>query len=1316
VIIPENLFPAVLGAQSVNVTVTELISTVQLTSAPATFTLNPPLTSASAVLPAGTTTLLYNTGVYSAASGGTPPYTVALSSGQLPTGLAFTSNPSANPALSGTPTQAGLFSLPLVVTDEWSNSISFNDPLEIVVTPTVTQVSPNTVPAGSNDVLITVTGTNFVNPNASYGGTQIEFAPVGSNLLPIATTVVNATTATATISNFFLGNPRAFNVGVIQPGGATSGVLSFTVVAPSITSISPSPITARNTPITVTVTGANFLANGPIPPTPSTVLINDVVLPTTFVSATSLTASYTPSTAGVFPFQVENPNGVFSNTINVNVLPSPVITNVTPSPFPDGTLTVTGSNFTNTMVILFNGQALRTTFVNAGQLTAFVPGTLVTAATAQVAVQTADNYTTAPSTLNLNPLQITTASPLTSVTAGASYSVTLAASGGTGPYTFGATGLPAGLGISGAVISGTPSAAGTVTVNATVGDADQGSVTKGLSLTVLPSPVITSVTPSPFPGGKLTVNGTNFTNTMVVLYNGTPLVPTSFVSAGQLTATVPGNLFTGAAALITVETFDNYVTPATRILLGSPVQITTGSLPAATGLQPYDAKPAATGGTPPYTWTASGLPRGLSINSSTGEITGTPTTFGNFTFSVTVTDVNGLTATVQFPVPVTTPAPAPQINSGTLPNGFLNVSYSYTFSATGGNAPLSFGQGSGSLPPGLNLNSNGVLNGLPAAVGTYSFSVVVTDADGFSSSGAFTLVIKPQPLAIINSSPLPTVTVGAAVNITFTAFGGVPPYTFSASGNLPPGTSMNAGGILSGTLTAAGTYAFTVTVNDSVNTQPPGTKSFSMTVNPAPLSVTGSLGNGQVGVAYSAQIGAVGGVPPYSFSVGGLPPGVNFANGAVSGTPTTAGQYTVGVTVTDSQKTTASQSFSVAIAAPSLAVATSSLPNGTVGVAYSASLSASGGSGNYSWTVNGLPPGVTANAAGAISGTPTTAGAYTVSATVTDTSVAAAVVSASKSYSITIAPPVLSVTTASLANATAGSSYSATVAATGGVPPYTWSATGLPAGLTMSAAGAISGTATAPGTATVSVTVKDSAGTTASQSYQLTVVLPAAPTLNFTGLPATSAPATQSTLQIGLGAAYPVALTVNLTLTFAADSGPDDPTVQFSTGGRTAQLTIPAGATVALTTVGVQTGTVAGTATITAQLLAGTQNITPTPAPSRTVRINSVAPAVSAVTATSTSTGFTVTITGYATSRTMTQAVFTFTPAPGVNLQTTTVTIQLGSLFSAWYSSSAAAPFGSQFIYTQPFTVTGGTAAVASVTVTLTNSDGSSTPVTVTVH
>jgi hypothetical protein len=85
-----------------------------------------------------------------------------------------------------------------------------------------------------------------------------------------------------------------------------------------------------------------------------------------------------------------------------------------------------------------------------------------------------------------------------------------------------------------------------------------------------------------------------------------------------------------------------------------------------------------------------------------------------------------------------------------------------------------------------------------------------------------------------------------------------------------------------------------------------------------------------------------------------------------------------------------------------------------------------------------------------------------------------------------------------------------------------------------------------------------------------------------------------------------------------------------------------------------------------------------------------------------------VTITGYSTTREISQAIFRFNAASGANLQTTDVTIPVSSLFSGWFQSSGIAAFGSQFLFTQPFTVQGDTQAISSVTVTLVNTQGNS--------
>jgi hypothetical protein len=280
--------------------------------------------------------------------------------------------------------------------------------------------------------------------------------------------------------------------------------------------------------------------------------------------------------------------------------------------------------------------------------------------------------------------------------------------------------------------------------------------------------------------------------------------------------------------------------------------------------------------------------------------------------------------------------------------------------------------------------------------------------------------------------------------------------------------------------------------------------------------------------------------------------------------------------------------------------------------------------------------------------------------------------------------------------------------ATGGTPPYQWQSANLPPGVSLALNGALSGTPSAVGTFAFTVYAVDANGALSSGKESLTVTLPTAPAATIGGLPASTAPTTQQFLQVSLANPYPATVTANLTLTFAPTSGADDPAVQFSTGGRTAQITIPAGYTSGLTNVGVQTGTVAGTITITAQLLAGTTNVTPTPAPSQTIQVTAGAPVITKLTATRTSTGFTVSVTGFASNRGVDGGTFQFSASEGSSLQTTQLSTTDTSLFSTWYGTSTSAPFGSQFTLSQPFTVSGTNSAVLSVTVTLTNALGTS--------
>jgi hypothetical protein len=825
----------------------------------------------------------------------------------------------------------------------------------------------------------------------------------------------------------------------------------------------------------------------------------------------------------------------------------------------------------------------------------------------------------------------------------------------------------------------------------------------------------TTSLPAGSPGFVLTLTGANFLPGSQVTFNG--IVLTSVIGDGSPTinADVPASmLVTPGVYGVQVINPGGTRSNITLFTVIGPLAITSISLPSGVTGNGYSFTLTGTGGTPPYTWSASGLPASLSVNPASGVISGIIQTSGTYGVTVGLRDAANSTATAQYQLAAGTPPVTVSANS-ILPSGVVGVVYTGIVYADGGNGSYTFSIGSGRLPDGLSLAPGGAVYGTPKTPGRFTFSAVATDSTGASGSRDFSITIQAAPLSV-TGGPAGPVAAGTAITIAFAGTGGVPPYGFSTSGTLPPGTTFS-NGTLSGTPATAGSFTFRVTVADSTGAV--AAKDVTLTVTLAPLSLSGSLSNGKVGVPYSGQLSATGGISPYSYAGSGLPDGLILsASGSISGTPGTAGQFSIAATVTDSKGATASGKFPITIVPADLSIVTTSLPDGVVGAAYSASLNASGGVPPYTWTVTGLPDGLTATAAGAISGTPKTAGQFTVIFNVSD---AAGVTFARRlAFSLTIASAPLAITTASAPNGTAGAAYTASFAATGGTPPLTFSASGLPAGLSMSAAGIISGTPTAAGPATLVVTVKDASGASTSKSFPVTIGLPPTPplSLTFAGVSGAAPPLQQPRLQVSLGSPYPVDVVVTLTLTFTPDSGGDDPTIQFSSGGRTARVTVPAGATSGAADVGVQTGSVAGTITVTSQMQAAGQDVTPSPAPRQTIRVAAAAPVIvpGTITAVRNSTGFAVTLTGYATDRELTQALFQFTAASGSNLQTTTLTVPLDALFAQYFSGSSAIPFGSQFTYTQPFTVTGSTQAIVSVTVTLVNKIGQSSPATATLN
>ncbi len=495
------------------------------------------------------------------------------------------------------------------------------------------------------------------------------------------------------------------------------------------------------------------------------------------------------------------------------------------------------------------------------------------------------------------------------------------------------------------------------------------------------------------------------------------------------------------------------------------------------------------------------VPTSISVTAATAyevSVSGTTSTGTPFESS------NSSALTVNAPVTVTTASP--------LPSGGIGNSYSETLAAAGGSGTYTWSVTSGTLPAGLTLTAaSGLISGTPTTAGTSHFVAKATDSLGGHGSETLALTIS-NALTITTSSPLPTGTVGVNYSTTLTATGGSG-YTWSVSaGALPAGLTLGAStGVISGQPASAGTPSFTIKVTDSAHAA--ATKAFTMTVNPALVIITASpLPTGTVGVNYSQTLAATGGSGSYTWSVSGgaLPAGLTLApgTGVISGQPATPGTPSFTIQATDTNAATATKPFSITIDAAIVITTASPLPTGTVGVNYSQTLAATGGSGSYTWSVSGgaLPAGLTlAPGTGVISGQPATPGNASFTIQATDTNAA----STTKPFSVTIDAALTITTTSPLPAGEVGIGYSDTLTATGGSGSYTWAigAGSLPVGLTLAAGtGTINGTPTTAAASNFTIQVTDTNSVTASLPVALTVnpaatITSVSPNVGYQGLP-----------------------------------------------------------------------------------------------------------------------------------------------------------------------------------------------------------------------
>lgn len=595
--------------------------------------------------------------------------------------------------------------------------------------------------------------------------------------------------------------------------------------------------------------------------------------------------------------------------------------------------------------------------------------------------------------------------------------------------------------------------------------------------------------------------------------------------------------------------FNVTITPPASAIVVSPA-----SLPTMTAGTPFSQTLSSSGGIAPYSYNLQGgtLPVGLSL-SGAGVLSGTPTQRGSYSFTVRATDNigdlvdKGYTGTVQNPALAITPT------SSTAVQG---VAFSQTLTAIGGVAPHSYLLETGSFPAGISISSAGVVSGTTAAaLGNYPVTLRVTDAStgpgSYFELESFTVVVSQQPLLSINDVTLTEGNAGTT-NATFTVSlnapagpGGVSFDIATTDGTATAGVDYTASSLTGQTIPAgASTYSFTVLVNGDMLNEPGEIFFVNVTnvvgavvadgqgvgtiINDDPLpslaidDVNLVEGNtGTVNAVFTVTLSAVSGQTVsvnYATADGTATQSVDYT--AISGTITfTPGQTTrtlsvpvlgdvvpetdetffvnlsgaVNATIADNQGLGTITNDDVPV---TLSPAT--VPGGTVAVAYSETVSASGGTGPYSFsiTAGAVPAGLTLSAAGVLSGTPTAAGNFNFTATATESSPFPGPFSGSRSYAMAVAAPTLALAPTTLPDGTRTVAYPSTsLTASGGTAPYTYAVTAgaLPGGLTLTSAGVLSGTPTATGPFNFTVTATDSSTGTgapfvASRAYAVTVV------------------------------------------------------------------------------------------------------------------------------------------------------------------------------------------------------------------------------------
>jgi uncharacterized protein YhjY with autotransporter beta-barrel domain len=1064
------------------------------------------------------------------ASGGTAPYSYAISAGALPPGLSLNTG---SGALSGTPTTVGSYSFLVRASDSSGTPNSGVQPYTLVVAPPTLTLPGAALPQAIRGQSFTSNRGPVDGGNGTSTFSTIGVLPPGLNL---STAGVLSGTPTQTGSYTFTVNAQDSTLGLGAPY-RVSETLTLTVAEPVPLAGNVTLMASYNAPA---IPVALALSGGAA----TTVTVATAPLHGTAVSINAGMISYQPTTgyAGPdsFTYTATGPGGTSTpGTVDITV-GNPVITVAASGSLAAEAGTPYSQTFTWTGGALPYGShqvanlpdGLTITATSANSVT--ISGTPTRSGSFSLVPRATDSSTgvgpfTVDGSFTLvvgSPVLSATPAVLPAGTAGSAYQQAITATGGIAPYQVALSGtLPTGVSFDATTgtLSGTPTQSGSFALTATLTDSTAGtpaSLVQSYTL-VVASPTL-SVTPAVLPAGTagstyqqaITATG-GIAPYQVALSGALPTGITFNAATGTLSGTPTQS---GSFALTATVTDSTGGTPAnvaqsyTLVVASPSLSATPAALPAGTAGSAYQQAITATGGIAPYQVALSGtLPTGVTFDAATGTLSGTPLQSGTFAVTATITDsTSGTPASLAQSYSLVVASPTLSVTPATLPAGTAGSAYQQAITAAGGIAPYQVAL-SGTLPTGVSFDAaTGTVSGTPLQSGTFALTATITDSTGgtpASTTQTYSLVVA-SPVLVATPSALAGGTAGTPYQQAITATGGIAPYQVAVSGTLPTGVTFDAAtGTLSGTPLQSGTFALTVTLTDSTGGTPASlVQSYTLVVaSPVLVTPLSTLPAGTAGSAYQQAFTATGGIAPYHVALSGaLPAGLSFdaGTGTLSGTPTQSGTFALTVTITDSTAGTPAsltQPYSLVVTSPVLVATPVTLATAAAGTPYQQVISASGGIAPYRVILSGtLPAGLSFDTgSGTLSGTPTQSGSFALSATITD-STGGTPASLVQAYTLSVAVPALTLTpvAGALPASSAGSNYTLAFTTQGGLAPYRYTlATGaLPTGLVLDAAtGRVAGTPSVAGSFAFSVTVTDAtAGGAGSltQAYTLSVAAP----------------------------------------------------------------------------------------------------------------------------------------------------------------------------------------------------------------------------------